>query len=311
MKCRTDEHYRIGFEIGWDLALHGLQLMPSHGGAIIDGHKAWSLSHPAGAVCRVDARSAWTRKWLQVRSGAWQRRIKFDSEVTPDYLLSITPERCPITRVDLTVGTLCDSDWSLDRVNNDLGYVQGNIAVISSHANKAKGSMSASQLLKDVDVVATSDVVNSREKLRLAALANMVVPNGDVSIPFALSPPKGVDAFNVRYKARGGILVTGLSPDFWGVPRGWVNSKRKLRAWKALRESITGNYDRCIRDHRSKSRIDVIESLEDTAAHPVTQHFMHAFEAEVCADNPEAFLEPGEVDRCQRAWCEFARDGVR
>jgi hypothetical protein len=47
-----------------------------------------------------------------------------------------------VTLVELTHGTGEDTDWSVDRVNNDGAYADGNLIVMSARANKAKGNKS-------------------------------------------------------------------------------------------------------------------------------------------------------------------------
>ena len=82
------------------------------------------------------------RKWLQLRIGAVQRQRVVTDEVTPDLIRRIDVVRCPITRVRLTHGELLDSDWSIDRLNNDGAYAANNLAVMGTGANRAKGSRS-------------------------------------------------------------------------------------------------------------------------------------------------------------------------
>lgn len=310
LKCRTDEHYRIGFEIGWDLAFHGLQLMPSHGAAIVDGHQAWCVNHPAGVGPSV-VPSVWVRKWLLVRSNAWRRHITFSAEVTPEHLRAITPENCPITRRQLTKGTLEESDWSLERVNNDLGYVEGNVAIISAFANTAKGAKTPCELIDSATSAEAGDVLQVCEKLRLAALSNMAIPNDDVDVPFALHPPAGVEAFNLRYRARAVILTTGLTPHTRVVPNQWVNTKRRKKAWTSLTVSIRMNFEQCLAKRRPTNDCQARELLEDAVTQPATLHFLRAFEVDALDGNPAVIFTQDQRDVADLAWRAFARDGVR
>ncbi len=65
-------------------------------------------------------------------------------------ILAVWPkdDKCPALGVPLSVGKQNHHDGSptLDRLNNDWGYVPGNIAVISYAANRAKGNMRAQDL---------------------------------------------------------------------------------------------------------------------------------------------------------------------
>jgi len=81
------------------------------------------------------------RKCLQLRMGALRRQRLVSPLVTPDFLRSIDAPRCPVLRMTLTHGERADTDWSVDRLNNDGAYAPGNIAVMSTRANEAKGEL--------------------------------------------------------------------------------------------------------------------------------------------------------------------------
>jgi hypothetical protein len=83
-----------------------------------------------------------TRKWLQLRTNAFDRERAFDVAVTPELLRKIGVDVCPVMRVRLTHGAMKDTDWSIDRLNNDGAYALHNLAVISACANAAKGNRS-------------------------------------------------------------------------------------------------------------------------------------------------------------------------
>lgn len=305
MNTSADEHYQIGFEIGWDHAANGLLLMPSHGEAIVKGHHAWLASHPAGSNPSQPA-TAWQRKWLLVRSNAWRRYIRFATDVTPEYLKSITPDICPITRRPLTMGTLEESDWSVERVNNELGYARGNIAIISTFANRAKGAKSPAQLVAE----ATEDVsrvgLDAGQALRLASLANMAIADEYLDAPFALHPPAGVTVLNLRYKARAVILTTALWCDRSAIPIAWANNKRRRRALANLIVSVGSNCERL-----SMAQYDGTDTsrqiIEDAVTQPAALHFLKLFEKEICEGNPATIFASSERNRIEATWQDFAR----
>jgi len=70
--------------------------------------------------------------------------IPFD--IVPDDI-DIT-ERCPVFDISLKQGDgKChDASPTLDRIDPELGYVKGNVAVISYSANRAKGSLALHQI---------------------------------------------------------------------------------------------------------------------------------------------------------------------
>jgi hypothetical protein len=64
------------------------------------------------------------------------------------------PETCPALGIELTIGAgpaHRDSAPSLDRVVPSMGYVKGNVVVISSRANRIKNDASAYELRRLAD----------------------------------------------------------------------------------------------------------------------------------------------------------------
>ena len=73
---------------------------------------------------------------------------KLDFNLTIDDI--IIPEYCPLLEVKLTFDYITeskDSYYSIDRINSDLGYVKGNVQVISLKANTMKNNATKEQLL--------------------------------------------------------------------------------------------------------------------------------------------------------------------
>ena len=87
-------------------------------------YKAWGARQPRRAL------------WIRARTRARRKGILF--MLTVDDIPEI-PERCPIIGVPLIWGTNWTSP-SLDRVVNDLGYVPGNVRIISWLANALKSN---------------------------------------------------------------------------------------------------------------------------------------------------------------------------
>lgn len=72
------------------------------------------------------------------------RAIKWNLEFNITIEDIIIPKKCPILNIDIIPGSKGDymNTPSLDRINNNLGYVKENIAVISMLANSMKNAAS-------------------------------------------------------------------------------------------------------------------------------------------------------------------------
>jgi hypothetical protein len=85
--------------------------------------------------------------WMKVKSRAKKNGIPFDIEVSD----IIIPEYCPVFGIRLEhnrSGKLgpCVTSPSLDRIDPKLGYIKGNVQVISHKANAAKSNLTLAQL---------------------------------------------------------------------------------------------------------------------------------------------------------------------
>jgi len=148
--------------------IHSLSLWPRQ--------PAWPLPVLEGFDA-AGARSArrrpadrFQRKWLQLRLQAWQRRRAVADDVTPELLRQLDVPTCPVTREPLTHGERRDSDWSVDRLNNDGAYAAGNLAVLSTRVNRAKGRLGFETVLASAQRADAALGLEPRQWLRLAVL---------------------------------------------------------------------------------------------------------------------------------------------
>ncbi|MDR5777342.1 MULTISPECIES: hypothetical protein [unclassified Caballeronia] len=110
------------FDIGWDFARFGRAMDTAvRDPAVLQGFAA-GREHFRVAQHRPDR---FVSKWLQLRINAYKRRRILDAHVTPSYLKRIDSLVCPITLSPLTHGALCETDWSVDRINNNGAYAPG------------------------------------------------------------------------------------------------------------------------------------------------------------------------------------------
>lgn len=85
--------------------------------------------------------------WKRAKDSSKQRNLEFDIEVSD----IIIPISCPYLGIPLTTisdGGRQESNASLDRIDNKLGYIKGNVQVISSKANFMKRNASIDELIK-------------------------------------------------------------------------------------------------------------------------------------------------------------------
>lgn len=222
-------HARIGFELGWDYAHHRLvppapyALEPS---PLRDG----LLAGQATFGQRTLAATRHVRKWLQLRLHAWLRGRSVElTQVTPSYLRQIDVSHCPITREALSAATQQTSDASIDRVRNDAGYAAGNLAVMSTRANHAKGALgwrdaaALAQRLHDQGSAA-EDGLSAPQWSRVAVLTSLVTPlphDVALAIPLLVLPPNRLRLFNPAQALAALVSRLFLAP-------GWAQRASKL-----------------------------------------------------------------------------------
>lgn len=159
----------VGRELGWDLARFGWGPRDDANEDIRDGHKA-GVAH-FGKVHRQPDR--FERKWLQLRQNALRRGRVVQPEVTPDFIRAIDHPICPVTGDKMTHGLMTDTDWSVDRVNNNGAYAEGNLVVMCTRANRAKADKTfeeVSHIASTVTDDAEFEGLTTRQWSRLASI---------------------------------------------------------------------------------------------------------------------------------------------
>lgn len=112
---------------------------------------AYRLSEAGLAANRRGANKTRKRHPETVMVRAARRRateLGLPFDITPADV--VIPEVCPVLGIPLAAGSgsACDSSPSLDRIVPSLGYVKGNIAVMSFRANALKRDATAEELRK-------------------------------------------------------------------------------------------------------------------------------------------------------------------
>ena len=197
-------HEHVGFELGWDYAHH--RVCPPAPYADEDSPlRHGLLAGQAAFGLRTLAATRHVRKWLQLRLHAWLRGRSVELvQVTPNYLQQIDTSHCPITRAPLSSATLEASDASIDRVRNDAGYAAGNLAVMSTKANHAKGSHGFRGALGFVQQLEAERLpglggLSAEQWSRVAVLCSFVEPLSHEeasALPMLVLPPNRLRLFN-------------------------------------------------------------------------------------------------------------------
>ena len=197
-------HEQLGFELGWDYAHHRVAPPAPYAqeaSPLRDGLRAGEATFGL----RTLAANRHVRKWLQLRLHAWLRGRSVELvQVTPNYLQQIDASHCPITRGALSSATLESTDASVDRVRNDAGYAAGNLAVMSTKANHAKGAHDFRAALHCVQQIEAEqlpgiDGLTVSQWARVAVLCSFVEPLSHEeasALPLLVLPPNRLRLFN-------------------------------------------------------------------------------------------------------------------
>jgi hypothetical protein len=200
----------VGFELGWDYAHHRLQPPAPYAEQASSLRDGLLAGRATFGLRTLDATRP-VRKWLQLRLHAWLRGRSVELfQVTPNYLRQLEVAHCPITRAALSVATLEGTDASVDRVRNDAGYAAGNLAVVSTKANHAKGAhdfRSAQRLAAEAAALEGSGGakhggiggLTAAQWRRVATLCSFVEPLEHAeaaALPMHLLPPNRLRLFN-------------------------------------------------------------------------------------------------------------------
>jgi hypothetical protein len=194
----------VGFELGWDYAHYGAVPPAAHLDPLSPVRQGWEAGRQMFGQ-RTLASSRFVRKWLQLRLNAWLRGRQFEgTQVNPAFLRQIDVAVCPITREVLTHGTGELSDASVDRVFNGAAYAGGNLAVMSTRANRAKsdyGTDDAMRFARQIELgrLGQIDGLSAEQWARIAVLTSFVTPMlhaRAATLPLLVLPPNRLRVLN-------------------------------------------------------------------------------------------------------------------
>ena len=101
----------------------------------------WRECNPKRAWC-VHIRTS-------LRTRALSKGVPFDISV--EYLAGITPDKCPVFDTSFSFinnGKMTSDSPSVDRLRPELGYIEGNVRVISVKANNIKSAYTAADVAR-------------------------------------------------------------------------------------------------------------------------------------------------------------------
>ncbi len=291
-------HDQVGFELGWDYA-HYRVTPPA---PYADEPSALRSGLGAGQAAfglRTLAATRHVRKWLQLRLYAWLRGRSVELvQVTPNYLQQIDASHCPITRVALLSATLTTNDASVDRVRNDAGYAAGNLAVMSTKANHAKGACGfrdAEQRAQQIEAEQLPGIggLTAAQWSRVAVLCSFVEPLAHAeacAVPLLVLPPNRLRLFNPVQAVQAFVSQQLLKP-------GWsqrISRFEALLPGKALRRDFKSFFmtllPRVIEAGRSGESAHARWAIEDAWRASLVQQRWARFALQLSAAQCEALL---------------------
>ena len=210
---------RIGFDIGWDHAHHGL-VPPAE--LLLEGTppgQGWRAGKAVFGSRTLPAQRS-TRQWLALRTLAWRRGIAFETQqLRPHYLAQIHTEHCPVLRVPL--GGSADHAAVIERLNPDAGYAAGNLAMISQAAAQARTGVGVLESLRLAQRSASSGEplagLDAAAWTRLAVLRSfaMHLPFFEAArLPLAVLPPNRVRLLNPAQGLQALLTLQFATPGF-------------------------------------------------------------------------------------------------
>lgn len=99
-------------------------------------------------------RSDTVSKWI-FRTARRAKEKGIEWNLSREFLRTLVVPVCPILGIELCYSNsvLADNSPTIDRINNNLGYIEGNVQVLSCIANRMKSNATPEQLLKFADYI--------------------------------------------------------------------------------------------------------------------------------------------------------------
>jgi hypothetical protein len=158
----------LGRALGHNTARLGLPCPEYADSAIREGYLAGKKQYPRPLLLR-DA--DYERKLHQLKMNAYRRGRAVADDFDVAFLKRIEVDTCPVSLVALTRSTQSGTDWSVDRANNRGAYARGNLIMLATRVNQAKGALDLAAVLDRASADETEhEGLTGREWSRLASL---------------------------------------------------------------------------------------------------------------------------------------------
>lgn len=184
---------KTGFNIGWDW--YGYRLKYPDVEPDCESFKQ-GYNAAKERFVTLGEHDRFIRKMLHLRMNAWRRGRIFSEQITAEFLKEIDADTCPITLIKLTHSQETDSNWSVDRILNDSGYVTGNLMVMSTKANYCKGNKTYEEICNIAfDKWEGNEIVDGlsvyewrRMALICSCLHNRTTESGEIKFGYGVAP---------------------------------------------------------------------------------------------------------------------------
>jgi hypothetical protein len=163
--------YSLAFELGFDYYRYQLPLdiarfATQHREEIRNGYLAAKYQQASRKTPDM-----FEKKLLSIRDRALVKGLEVMitvKDLMHEY--EKTKGICPVTDVSFTFAEKADTDWSVDRIDNDRGYCPDNIVIVSVIVNRSKSNLDLSGLIKGAlgDHSQDEEGLSGREWFRMA-----------------------------------------------------------------------------------------------------------------------------------------------
>lgn len=121
----------------------------------LEKQRVWRKANPeyrgGNRLGYMNSKSGWARyKTNSIKTGAKRRKIEF--AITYEDVEKLMVTHCPVLGIELNYNLLTNKSKvlsnspSLDRINNDKGYLPGNIIIVSQLVNRVKTSLTLQEI---------------------------------------------------------------------------------------------------------------------------------------------------------------------